>query len=320
MTDFEKHLFSAFEKKGLSPKSVSLYMKNLVKLNGGKPLTDFRFLEKPETVYSKISHYADTTKRSFIIAIVSALNLGGTTTKHKKLYNTYYSDMMNMNKNIKETTSKKTNEGLPTWSEINMKYEKMEEGIASITDKRSLTASEYDALLKFLIVSLYVLQPPRRNGDYLEMLVVPEYEKGDKKANYLDLSKMEFVYEKYKTSKSYGEQKFAVNPELKQVLGLYLKFHPTIPRNPKGRIAMNTDFSVPLLVYSDGKPLTAINAITRILNSALGKGIGSTQLRHIYLTSKYGDVMEEKAEDAEAMGHSVSQQGEYIYKNPDKKN
>jgi integrase len=169
-----------------------------------------------------------------------------------------------------------------------------------------------------MIVSLYVLQPPRRNGDYLEMFVVPSYEKGDKKANYLDLTKMEFIYEKYKTSKSYGEQKFAVAPELKQVIALYLKYHPTIPRGPKGRIAMNQDFSVPFLVYADGKPLTAINAITRILNSALGAGIGSTQLRHIYLTSKYGDVMEEKADDAEAMGHSVGQQGEYIYKNANK--
>lgn len=317
MSEFEKHLYGAFEKKGLSPKSVNLYMKNLVKLNGGKPLTDFRFLEKPESVYAKISHYADTTKRSFIIAIVSALNLGGTTTKHKKLYNTYYSDMMNMNKNIKETTSKKTNDGLPKWDDILEKYKNLGENVEKIADEspKSLSPSEYEALLKFVIVSLYVLQPPRRNGDYLEMFIVPSYEKGDKKANYLDLAKMEFIFEKYKTSKAYGEQKFPVAPELKRVIGLYLKYHPTIPRGPKGRIAMNQDFAVPFLVYADGKPLSALNAITRILNSALGKGIGSTQLRHIYLTSKYGDLEEEKAEDAEAMGHSVGQQGEYIYKN-----
>lgn len=316
MTDFEKHLESAFEKKGLAPKSVSLYMKNLEKLNGGKPLTDFRFLERPESVFAKIAHYADTTKRSFIIAIVSALNLGGTTTKHKKLYNTYYGDMMSMNKNIKETISKKTNDGMPLWNDIMEKYKCLGDNVENIANElpKSLTPRQYDALLKYMIVSLYVLQPPRRNGDYLEMLVVPSYEKGDKKANYLDLAKMEFIYEKYKTSKVYGEQTYPVTPELKQVIALYLKYHPTIPRGPKGRIAMNQDFAVPFLVYADGKPLTAINAITRILNSALGAGIGSTQLRHIYLTSKYGDVMDEKADDAEAMAHSVSQQGDYIYK------
>ena len=68
MSEFETHLKTAFEKKGLAPKSVSLYMKNLMKLNGGKPLTDFRFLEKPEAVvahrtlcrYNKaVIHYCD---------------------------------------------------------------------------------------------------------------------------------------------------------------------------------------------------------------------------------------------------------------------
>jgi hypothetical protein len=147
MSEFEKHLFSAFEKKGLAPKSVSLYMKNLIKLNGGKPLTDFRFLEKPEAVYSKIAHYADTTKRSFIIAIVSALNLGGTTTKHKKLYNAYYGDMMNMNKNIKDTTSKKTNDGLPKWDEIMEKYKGLAlDEVIPVKAKRSILENEYFVL------------------------------------------------------------------------------------------------------------------------------------------------------------------------------
>jgi hypothetical protein len=38
-------------------------------------------------------------------------------------------------------------------------------------------------------------------------------------------------------------------------------------------------------------------------------------LRHIYLSSKYGDIKEEQQQDAEAMGHSVSeQQGVYVKK------
>jgi hypothetical protein len=56
-----------------------------------------------------------------------------------------------------------------------------------------------------------------------------------------------------------------------------------------------------------------MNAITRILNSALGKGTGSSKLRHAYLTDKYGKVSEEQAEDAQKMGHSTAQQKEYIY-------
>jgi hypothetical protein len=70
---------------------------------------------------------------------------------------------------------------------------------------------------------------------------------------------------------------------------------------------------VKFLVYADGEPVSQLNAITRILNSALGKGTGSSKLRHAYLTDKYGKLSEEQAEDAEKMGHSVAQQKEYIY-------
>jgi hypothetical protein len=46
----------------------------------------------------------------------------------------------------------------------------------------------------------------------------------------------------------------------------------------------------------------------------LGKGVGSSALRHIYLTHKYGDVEKEQQKDAAAMAHSVNQQKEYILK------
>jgi hypothetical protein len=37
-------------------------------------------------------------------------------------------------------------------------------------------------------------------------------------------------------------------------------------------------------------------------------------LRHSYLSSKYGDIIEEQQKDAEAMGHSVSEQRDYVKK------
>ena len=35
-------------------------------------------------------------------------------------------------------------------------------------------------------------------------------------------------------------------------------------------------------------------------------------LRHIYLSSKYGDTLEEMKQDTNAMGHSLNQQRDYI--------
>jgi len=309
---FEEELRKAFDDKGLAPKSVALYIKNLERLNDGRPLTDFRFLERPEVIDKKLEDYAETTKRNFIIAIVSSLNLGGTTPKHKKLYTHYYEKMINMNKDIK-ATPKKTAEGLPSWSDILTDFETLYAKVAEFPRKGGLSEKDYTSLLKAVVAGLYVLLPPRRNGDYLDMCAVagvPKDAADDR--NYIDTKNWEFVFNKYKTSKTYGEYKTPVPPRLKALISLYLLHHPILA-GIKTKRERETSVCRPFLVYRDGAPLSQINAITRILNSIFGRGIGSSQLRHIYLTDKYGEVSKEKEADAQAMGHSVSQQGDYIY-------
>jgi len=306
-TPFEANLIKKFHEKGLSESSVLLYMKNLKRLNGGQPLTDFKFLERPKVVVDFLNHYAETTKRNFIIAIVSALNLAGTTPKHKKLYTEYYNMMMEKNKDIKENGGKKK-EGMPTWDAVLEKYKTLKEKVAGTTDFSK--EGTYNDLLKLLVTSLYVLQPPRRNGDYLEMMIVPSHtEDMPSTVNYLDVKKGEFIFNKYKTSKVYGEYKKPIEPELRAVVSQYLKHHPNLW---EGRKQKKT--AVPFLVYRDGEPLHQLNSITRLINSVFGKGVGSSALRHIYITEKYGKVEQEKEQDAMDMGHSVSQQKDYILK------
>jgi integrase len=58
--------------------------------------------------------------------------------------------------------------------------------------------------------------------------------------------------------------------------------------------------------------MTTVNVITRILNKLFGKNIGSSMLRHSYLSKKYGKVLEEMAEDADLMAHDDSTQKTYI--------
>ena len=306
-TPFETNLLKKFHEKGLSDTSVMLYMKNLRRLNGGQPLTDFKFLDRPKVIEDFLNQYAETTKRNFIIAIVSALNLAGTTAKHKKLYGDYYKMMMEKNKEIKENGGKKK-EDMPSWEAVLEKYNALKEKVKETTDFSKDSA--YNDLLKLLVTSLYVLQPPRRNGDYLEMRVVPSYnEELPSTVNYLDTKKGEFIFNKYKTSKKYGEFRKAIEPELRAILTLYLKHHPNLWEGRKQKKE-----PVPFLVYRDGEPLHQLNSITRLINSVLGKGVGSSALRHIYITEKYGKIEEEQAKDAEAMAHSVGQQKDYILK------
>ena len=306
-TPFELALAKKFEEKGLSPNTIVLYMKNLKKLNGNQPMNDFKFLYQPKKVVDAINQYAETTKRNFIIAVVSALNLAGDSAKHKKLYGDYYNMMMTMNKDIKESGGK-SKEDLPSWDDVLKRYDALKEKVESCKDFSK--EADYMNLLKYTILSLYVLQPPRRNGDYLEMMIVPVYNDNlPESHNYLATKGGEFIFNKYKTSKKYGEFKQNIVPELKSVITLYLKHHPLLWEGRKQRKE-----AVPFLVFKDGDPLHQLNSITRIINSVLGKGVGSSALRHIYLTQKYGDVTKEMEEDSAAMGHSVGQQKDYILK------
>jgi hypothetical protein len=306
-TPFEVALSKKFEEKGLSPNTIVLYMKNLKKLNNNQPMNDFKFLTQPKKVMELISQYAETTKRNFIIAVVSALNLAGDSAKHKKLYGEYYNMMMTMNKDIKESGGK-SKEDLPSWDNVLERYEALKNKVAETKDFSK--EADYMNLLKFTILSLYVLQPPRRNGDYLEMVIVPAYnEDMPDSHNYLATKGGEFIFNKYKTSKKYGEFRQSIVPELKSVITLYLKHHPLLWEGRKQR-----KDPVPFLVFKDGEPLHQLNSITRIINSVLGKGVGSSALRHIYLTQKYGNVTKEMEDDSAAMGHSVGQQKDYILK------
>jgi hypothetical protein len=126
--------------------------------------------------------------------------------------------------------------------------------------------------------------------------------------NYLDFAgtaaPARFVFNKYKTAKKHGQQMIDVPAELASVLSLYLKHNPLRPAGRK------KTFEYPFLVNANGEQLTAVNAITRLLNKVFGKKVGSSLLRHIYLSSKYN--IDEMKDDAEKMGHTVSTQRDYL--------
>jgi hypothetical protein len=117
------------------------------------------------------------------------------------------------------------------------------------------------------------------------------------------------VFNKYKTAKKYGTQILDIpssaEAPLMDTITHYLKFQP-LWKATKGKEA------VPFLVTSDGKPLEAVNAITRILNKVFGRKVGSSMIRHIFLSDKYD--ISEMQEDATAMGHSVEEQRKYLRK------
>ena len=62
-----------------------------------------------------------------------------------------------------------------------------------------------------------------------------------------------------------------------------------------------------MVTPADSSTLTKI-LITMSKREFDGKAIGSSLIRHMYLSSKYADTLKEMEKDAEIMGHSTSTQ------------
>jgi integrase len=312
-TDFMLNLMTQLKDKNLSDKSIELYLKYLIRLNEKEPFKNLSFLKDKEKIMKIIDTYSDNTKKTIFSAIVSILSIYKDTPIYKSTYNFYYDKMMN--KAIDMKNSIDTNEKTKTqkdnwinWNDILEIRNKMLEAVNVFIDNKTISTSQFNLLLDLLILSLYTLVAPRRN-EYMDMYLINEYKDGlDENKNYLDFSNKQFVFLTYKTSKKYGVQKVDIPDDLFNIIKMYLKHHPLNPSKGKFKFPKNTE--IKFLVYNDGSNFNSNNAITRILNKIFNKKIGSSMLRHIYLSSKYD--ISEMQEDAENMGHSLEQQKEYL--------
>lgn len=311
-TKFKQELIKGLTDKGLAPSSIKLYLRNLEKLNGDEPLKNLNFLKDPTAIQEKLTKYKENTKRGYLISICSVLSLDKKTKPKQKLYDEYFKLMMDKNTELKseekENVKSETQEkNWMDWKDVEAKYKELEGKVNAFKDKKEINEHQYDTLLQLVVLSLYVLLPPRRN-EYQYMYVVNTVP-ANGTDNYLDVAKKQMVFNRFKTSKKEGSVTIDVQEQLQQVISTYLKFHPLI----KGKITKKLQ-PTPFLVYHSGEPLDKVNSITRILNKIFGKKVGSSMLRHSYLSGKYGNIQEEQKADASAMSHSVSQQKDYIKK------
>lgn len=305
-TPFKLDLIEKFKQKNISNSSIELYLRNLEKLNDDEPLKNFNFLNSPQEIQNKLSDYKPNTYRGYLISICSALHLFDNK-KIQKLYNEYYDLLMKINKDLKEkekeqNKSETQNENWIKWEEVEKVHNNLKEQVNKFKDAKEINQHKYNVLLEYLILSLYFYIAPKRNQDWTLMNIVFKDEPNlttDK--NYYSYSDDKFIFNKYKTSKTNGELTEKIPENLKEVINIYLKFHPLL----KGK-KLNKNSNIPFLTYYDGSDLSSVNSITRILNKIFNKKIGSSMLRHIYLTSKFGDTVKDMKKTAETMGHSVN--------------
>jgi len=292
----EKPVFDPFSNKpDISDSSRKLYTFNLSKLNEGKPIKDLKFLGN-DNILEKIGGLKPNTRRTYLIAIVSSLK-GRTEPKYKKLYSKYYEMLDTLNKELKDNSSKSetVKENWIEQGDVEGKLDELKSILPEIKDKKKITDDEFNRLTKLVVLGLYTLQQPRRNKDYTDCLIVRKVP-DDKEYNYLDITKWEWVFNNYKTEKTYKQKILPVPEPLKELLQVYLKFHPQAKEIKKKTI----EEKIPLLPTVQTSP-----EMTKMLNKIFGKKIGVSMLRAINLTGKYGDTLKNLKKDVAEMGTSV---------------
>jgi hypothetical protein len=297
------------EMKKLSDSSINVYIGNLKKLNGNKPFGDFTFLENVDSIVEKLSKYKETTKKNYLVSIVSVLSLFPDTASLKDLHDKYYALMLNKKEELEKADtgemSEKQAENWIDWDSVKARYKELSKEVDGFYKKKTIDDNQYNTLLAFAILSLYVLVPPRRNKDYQLMNVVDTFNSDmDKSLNYYNLAGRRFIFNNYKTAKKYGRFDYMAPVVLQKALNKYLKHRDT-------RLPADDRDNKPLLLKSDGLPLARSNDITKLLNKVFGKNIGTSMLRHIFITDKYGDLFKATKNDSDAMAHSLDEQRKY---------
>lgn len=285
-------------KEKVSPNSYTQYAR-IYKLLGLKTGAE---LEDDRLIWAKIEDKSPNTRKNYLASIVKLLRMMPESEANTKLIG-IYSKLMNTEiENTKPDNhyNEKQKANLMTMAEIDNIRDTMLAGIKPADFAKRIN---YDMLLDHMILSLYTMQPPRRN-EFFDMLLAKSPSDVDDSHNWLlwTPKKKEFIFQRYKTAKTYGSERIAVAKPLVEVIKNYLKYRDMIA------LPENNAF----LVKYGNQNFDNSNDITRRLNRTLGKNVGASMLRHIYLSEKYGAVIKMMEQDAGKMAHSTDQQKDYI--------
>lgn len=234
------------------------------------------------------------SKRKTILAALSVLTGNPDYTKvMMNDINEYNADQLKQEKTAAQE------EGMIEPAEVELIYNDLETNAKHILKKQNLTSTDLNEVMKWVILALTggIFQAPRRSVDFGNM----KWRNIDKaNDNYVDIKAGKFVFQNYKTAKSYGTQETDISKPIKIILNKWFK---TIPDG--------CDY----VLFDSKMQSLSSPQMTHRLNQIFGKKISTSMLRHIYLTKKFGGIdLEELQKTATAMGNSSMQALLYVKK------
>lgn len=198
---------------------------------------------------------------------------------------------------LTQELSDKQKEHLISQEEVMKVYNQLKAEAIPLTKKSTLTRKQFETLQNYVLLSMYVLIPPRRSMDYTVFKIRNFNEASDSEDNYMvNYNKnkkkglVSFVFNTYKNSKRLGRQVINDIPKtLERLIEMWKTYN-------------KSDY---LLINNQGKPVSQSRIASWLNDIFGGRQISTSMLRHIFLTNKYKDVdLQDLTDTANAMGQT----------------
>ena len=279
----------------LSKSSLTTYasiLKNLFQKVFGDGTIDFKRFDETDKVIAFLKDIPANRRKTILSSLVII-------TDKKPYRDLMLEDVRTYNADIHK--QEKTEEQQESWVNTNQVkeiFDELKTNADLLYKKKHLTPADLQQIQSFIIMAVLggMWIPPRRSKDYVDFVIKDADKSND---NFLEKNKMYF--NSYKTAKTYGQQVVDIPPILKKILTKWIAVNPTKY----------------LLFDTNMNKLSSVKLNQR-LNKIFGeKKVGVNQLRHTYLTDKYGHTIQQKASidnTMEEMGSSANMLETYVKK------
>lgn len=277
----------------LSDSSVNTYsstLKNLFYKVFPNSTFDIKLFNKSKEILKYLEDVSPNKRKSILSSLFVL-------TKDPVYQKNMVNDINNYEENVKmEIKQPKEEENWLSKEELDEIYQREKQIYNYLAKKKNHNMDDLQQMQNYIILSLYTLIPPRRSLDYTEMKIKNPEVLED---NYID--KNDFVFNRYKTSKFYNQQREKISKELMSILKKWIKINSI------------TEY----LLFDSNKNKLTPSKLTRRINKIFGKNISTSSLRKFYISHKYQNYIkenEELAEDFSKMGSSIIQKDVYLKK------
>jgi hypothetical protein len=281
-------------KPNISESSVTTYnsiLTNLYRHVFGDDDYDMKGFNNVVSIIKYLKDYEPKRRKTILASLVVLTN------------NKIYRDLMLSDiesaqiKSHQQEKTEKQKENFIDGDSINKIFINLRKKANSLYKKGDLSYHEVQEIQNYIIMALYcgLYIPPRRAKDYVEFKIDRINADVD---NYID--KNEFVFNNYKTAKTYSQQRLKIPPPLKRIINQWIKINPTeyllfdIHQNKLSNVTLN-----------------------QRIEKIVGTKMGVNGFRHTYMSEKYQPSIDNDnnmKDDFKAMGSSIHQKDVYIQK------